>query len=214
VPRAPLLPAGPGSRPPARGRAPGSEDAPAASRAAAEEEPAHAARGTTQQGTATLHGARVWGTATHPAPLPTAMLSASPRTRLPLGKPSLWVAFLPATAALRRVAPCQGCSLSPKLRGVPRVCSEPAPAGTTRCRLCGGITGLLEDCDYRSLNRASSPQAVFKAEPSASSPVETAGQADLFVPKQLLMPCSLAESRALQSILASLCSSEDIRSCS
>lgn len=62
-------------------------------------------------------------------------------------------------------APCQGCVLSPDLCCVSCVLPEPALAGTAHRGLCIGKSRLLEDCDYPSLNRTSTPEAVFKTKP-------------------------------------------------
>lgn len=105
----------------------------------------------------TPHGRRQQGSTIHPVLLPWRCHWPAQARTLPLWKQSLWVTFLPATAVLWLVAACQGRNLALNSRCVSRILLEPALAGTTHCRLCIGITSLLEDCDYLPLNCTSTP---------------------------------------------------------
>lgn len=110
---------------------------------------------------APAEGERVLGSTIHPTALPMAMPSASPTRVLLLGKQSLRVTFRPSRALAGGTLPGMRFVPGPLLR----VVRPPRASPGRYCSPCMGKTRLLEDCDYPSLNRTSTPQAVFKTEP-------------------------------------------------
>lgn len=102
-----------------------------------------------------------WEARSIPLPFPWRCHQPAQARVLLLGKQSLRVTFRPSRALAGGTLPGMRFVPGPLLH----VLRPPRASPGRYCSPCMGKTRLLEDCDYPSLNRTSTPQAVFKTEP-------------------------------------------------